>query len=265
MFNTIHSHQHHLGWNTENTPALEVTPGQAVEFSLLDASGNRISPQDDASIIETLAPENANPLTGPVYIEDAEPGDTLMVEILGFSHSDWGWTAIIPGFGLLADQFTEPYLHISEYDSSKIRFTSDIALPPRPFAGTIGVCPDMEGTQSAIPPHRCGGNMDNRDLVAGATLFLPVDVPGALFSVGDGHAAQGDGEVCGTAVETRLGIQVKFSLLKGRTIKAPRARVPGRGDSGARLVTMGIGADLMAAARDALGMSRQTFFMTFNR
>jgi acetamidase/formamidase len=88
--------------------------------------------------------------------------------------------------------------------------------------------------------------------VAGAKLFFPVDVPGALFSVGDGHAAQGDGEVCGTAVETRLGIQVKFSLLKGQTINAPKARVPGRGEPGPSLMTMGISADLMTAARDAV-------------
>ena len=252
MIKTIHSHHHHLGWNAANTPALTVAPGDSVELELMDASGNRIKRSDDACVIASLAAENANPLTGPVYVDGAEPGDTLVVEIEEFSHSDWGWTAIIPGFGLLDQEFTEPLLHISEYDDRQIRFTGDITLPTRPFAGTIGVSPDTRETLSAIPPHHHGGNMDFCGFVAGTTMYFPVAVEGALFSVGYGHAAQGDGEVCGTAIETCLGIRVKLSLLKNRSLPTPAARIPGMPDTGEALVTTGIGPDLMAAARDAV-------------
>lgn len=252
MYKTIHSDHHHLGWHRDTPPALTVGSGDEVELALMDASGNKVDRHDDASVIGTLSAEHANPLTGPVYVDGAEPGDVLAVEIQEFTHSDWGWTAIIPGFGLLVEDFPEPYLHISEYDSDCIRFTGDIRLPTRPFAGTIGVCPDTPEHLSAIPPHAHGGNMDFCGFVAGTTLYFPVAVKGALFSVGDGHAAQGDGEVCGTAIETRLGIRVRLRVIKQRAQPGPSAKVPGRPQTGPALVTTGIGPDLMQASRDAV-------------
>ena len=252
MIRTLHSSQHHLGWNRGNAPALHIAPGEELELQLLDASGNRIARGDGAEAVTRLEAENANPLTGPVFVEGAEAGDVLAVDILDFTHGGWGWTAIIPGFGLLADDFPAPFLHISEYDDKELRFTPDIRLPVRPFAGTIGVCPDSAQTLSAIPPHQCGGNMDFRDLAAGSRLYLPVQVEGALFSAGDGHAVQGDGEVCGTAVETRLGLRARFELLKGGKLPAPKAECSTADGGGKQLVTLGIGPDLQAAAADAL-------------
>ena len=147
----------------------------------------------------------------------------LSVEVLDFAEGHWGWTGIIPGFGLLNSDFTEPWLHISRYDRQSVRFTPEITLPTRPFTGTIGVAPAEAGLHSVVPPRRVGGNLDIRDLTRGAKLYLPVEVPGALFSVGDTHACQGDGEVCGTAVETAMRVQLKFGLLKASRTTPPRA------------------------------------------
>ncbi|MEQ8662173.1 MAG: acetamidase/formamidase family protein [Gammaproteobacteria bacterium] len=250
---TIHRHQHHLGWDNSNAPCLTVAPGERLALELMDASRGLMTQHATAATIAELDVANANPLTGPVAIDGAEPGDTLVVHIHDYALSDWGWTAIIPGFGLLADDFPDAMLHLSRYDARAVEFAPGIRLPTRPFAGTIGVAPAAPGHHSAIPPLACGGNMDVRSLVAGTTLYLPVQVPGALFSVGDGHAAQGDGELCGTAIETTLGIEVSFDVIKGETIPYPRFRAPAQAwpASGERLVTTGIGPDLYRAAQDA--------------
>jgi len=251
---TIHRHQHHLGWDNAHVPLLQVAPGERIALELMDASRGLMTPAATAATLGELELGNANPLTGPVYVDGAAPGDTLVVHIHDYALSRWGWTALIPSFGLLADDFPAPYMHISHYDASQIEFLPGVRLPTCPFAGTIGVAPAMPGNHSAIPPLACGGNMDVRSLVAGTTLYLPVEVAGALFSAGDGHAAQGDGEVCGTAIETTLGIEVSFDLIKGERspyprFLAPTAAWPARGP---RLVTTGIGPDLFVAAQDAV-------------
>lgn len=250
---TIHRHSHHLGWDHDETPRLRVAPGEHVVLELLDASRGLMTPQATAATLAELTLDHANPLTGPVYVEGAAPGDTLVVHIHDYALSTWGWTAIIPGFGLLADDFTAPYLRVSRYDAAHVEFLPGVRVPTRPFAGTIGVAPAAPGRHSAIPPLRCGGNMDVRSLVAGSTLYLPVEVPGALFSAGDGHAAQGDGELCGTAIETTLSIEISFDLIRGERAPFPRFVAPATAwpHHGARLVTTGIGADLFGAARDA--------------
>ena len=145
----------------------------------------------------------------------------------------WGWTANIPGFGLLADQFKEPALHIWKYDAERLRrrpcSAACAAVPLKPFCGTIGVAPAEPGLHSVVPPRQVGGNMDIRDLSIGAELFLPIEVKGALFSIGDPHAAQGDGEVCGTAIESQHKVTLKLDLVKGANLKMPRFRTPGPG------------------------------------
>jgi acetamidase/formamidase len=255
---TLHSHRHHLGWDHTYPPVLTIAPGEKLELELLDASGNRIQPTDNYAAVLSLAPENANPLTGPIYVEGAEAGDTLVIDILDFGLSGWGWTALIPGFGLLEADFPQPFLHLSTYDETTVRFTDSVRLPTRPFAGTIGVAPAQSGCHSAIPPRTCGGNMDIKNLVRGAQLLLPVEVPGALLSVGDGHAAQGDGEVCGTAIETRLNIQIRVSAIKAaqQTIPQPMAFISAQGNveanAGRSIMTIGIGPDLFTAAQDAV-------------
>ncbi len=250
---TIHRHQHHLGWDNSQAPLLTVAPGERIALELMDASRGLFTRTADAATLAELKLENANPLTGPVFIDGARPGDTLVVNIHDYARSDWGWTAIIPGFGLLADDFTAPLMHISSYDHAYVEFLPGIRLPTRPFAGTIGVAPAAPGNHSAIPPLPSGGNMDIRSLVAGTTLYLPVEVDGALFSAGDGHAAQGDGELCGTAIETTLGIEVSFDLIKNEHSPYPRFVAPAEGTAapGRRLVTTGIGPNLFRAAQDA--------------
>ena len=158
----------------------------------------------------------------------AQPGDALAVEILEFTPRDWGWTAIIPGFGLLADEFPDPWLRISKVDaaSGRVQFGEGITLPFRPFPGTIGVAPREPGEHSIVPPSDWGGNIDIKHLRAGTTLYLPVGVEGALFSVGDTHAAMGDGEVCGTAVETAMDITVRLTVRKDMPIAAPQYADP---------------------------------------
>ncbi|MGB1884301.1 MAG: acetamidase/formamidase family protein [Gammaproteobacteria bacterium] len=250
---TIHRHDHHLGWDNSNAPALVVAPGERVQLELLDASRGLMQPDSDTATLAELKLEHANPLTGPVAIDGAEPGDTLVVHIEGFEISDWGWTAIIPGFGLLADDFKDAYVNISKYDETAVEFLPGVSLPTRPFAGTIGVAPAATGNHSAIPPLPTGGNMDICSLVAGTTLYLPVATKGALFSAGDGHAAQGDGELCGTAIETTLSIEARFNLQKQQRAPSPRFEIPATAqrDTGDSLVTTGIGNDLFRAAQDA--------------
>ena len=253
---TIHGAHHHFGWDNSLSPVLHVSPGEEVEFEVVDASGGQLARTSTSADVARLDFARVNPVTGPVWVEGAEPGDTLVVDIVDFEGSGWGWSAIIPGFGLLAEDFREPFLHISTYDGQRVEFLPGVRLPTRPFPGTIGVAPAEPGRHSVVPPREVGGNMDIRDLVRGARLLLPVRVKGALFSVGDTHAAQGDGEVCGTAVETPMRVRLRFDLRKATGQRRPQfvidqpptRHVDGKGYQ----VTTGIGPDLMQAAKDAV-------------
>ena len=256
---TLHAHRHHHGWNRDNPPALRVAPGDSVLFETVDSSGGQLSPHSTLDDLRALDFARVNPVTGPVHVDGAEPGDALLVRIEHFGPSGWGWTANIPGFGLLADQFPDPALHLWQYDPGTLApaaFGSVARVPLKPFAGTIGVAPAEPGPHSIVPPRRVGGNLDMRDLGAGTTLVLPVEVAGALFSVGDTHAAQGDGEVCGTAIESPMTVALRFELLKGAAPRFPRYQVPGpvtrHLDGHGYDVTTGIGPDLRACARDAV-------------
>ena len=256
---TIHKDHHHLGWNREFPPKLTVAPGDTVEFETLEASGGQLSAKATLEDLARLDFGKVNPVTGPVQMDGAEPGDALKVTILSFGPSGWGWTANIPGFGLLADQFKDPALHIWKYDAAKLApaaYGPGGRVPLKPMAGTIGLAPAEPGLHSVIPPRRVGGNMDIRDLAAGSVLYLPVEVPGALFSIGDTHAAQGDGEVCGTAIESQMTVTLKFELVKDARLNYPRFTTAGpvvrHFDAKGYEVTTGIGPDLMTGARDAV-------------
>jgi acetamidase/formamidase len=218
---TIHRHHHHFGWDNANRPALTVAPGDTVELETVDASGAQLSPASSVADVPGLDFAKVNPVTGPVLVDGAQPGDALKVTIQGFRPSGWGWTANIPGFGLLADQFAEPALHLWKYDTTTMAPTMygpGGRVPLKPFTGTIGVAPAAPGLHSIVPPRQVGGNLDIRDLAAGTTLYLPVEVAGALFSVGDTHAAQGDGEVCGTAIESPMTVTLTFELVRGANL-----------------------------------------------
>jgi acetamidase/formamidase len=268
---TIHGRHHHNGWDRSIPPALNVAPGETILFECLDSSGGQFTRESRTEDVPNLSLDAINPVTGPVFVDGAEPGDVLKVQIGKFHPSGFGWTANIPGFGLLADQFPDPALHVWDYDAeglSPALYSSLAKVPLKPFAGTIGVAPAEEGHHSVVPPRRVGGNLDIRDLAAGTTLYLPVEVPGALFSIGDTHAAQGDGEVCGTAIESPMKVELTLDLIKGEKLRFPRFETPGpvtrHLDAKGYEATTGIGPDLMTGARDAvsgmidhLGRTRQ--------
>jgi acetamidase/formamidase len=243
-------------WDQSIAPAVEIESGEVVQLHARDASDEQIRRDSSAADVTSIDFSHVNPVSGPVFVKGASAGDVLAVELLELRASGWGWTAIIPGFGLLADDFPEPWLRISEIDShrDKVRFSDRIELPLRPFPGTIGVAPAEPGQHSVLPPTRWGGNLDTKHLTAGSTLYLPIGVEGALLSVGDTHAAQGDGEVCGTAIESAMDITVRVSVRRDLTISAPQVEIPAAGVAAAPAfhVCTGVGADLMDACREAV-------------
>src|SRR5689334_6878011 len=210
-------------WDHAIPPVVEADEGDEVQLHLRDASDEQIQRDSDATAIANLDFDHVNPVSGPIFVRGARPGDVLAVEIRELTSPDWGWTAIIPGFGLLADEFPDPWLRISQVDAGRrrVRFGEGITLPLAPFTGTIGIAPAEPGAHPVLPPSRTGGNIDTRHLVAGTTLLLPVAVEGALLSIGDTHAAQGDGEVCGTAVETAMTVTVRVSVRRDLRLEAP--------------------------------------------
>jgi acetamidase/formamidase len=256
---TIHQHQCHFGWNKDNPPVIKIAPGESIEFHPVDSSGGQLTPKSTVADIVTLDFAKVNPVAGPVYVDGAEPGDAIKVTLINFAPSGWGWTANIPGFGLLADQFKDPALHIWKYDPQTLdpaMYGPGGRVPLKPFCGTIGLAPAEPGLHSIVPPRRMGGNMDIRDMSAGTELYLPVEVAGGLFSVGDTHATQGEGEVCGTAIESPCTLAAKFDLVKGANLAFPRFTTPGptsrHMDVKGYEVTTGIGPDLMEGAKAAV-------------
>jgi acetamidase/formamidase len=249
--------QFHLAWDPAIPPIETVQSGSEVEFDLLDASGGQLTSTSTVADIATLDFSRVDQVNGPIAVEGAEPGDVLQVDLLEFEPADWGWTASIPGFGLLADDFTEPAYRVTAVPGAgkRAEFLPGIRLPVVPFCGELGVAPES-GPRSTIPPDLHGGNMDTRHLTAGATLFLPVFHAGARFSIGDGHAAQGDGEVCGTAIETPMRALVRLTVRKDLPIRAPEflttSGAAAEAPVGRRYATDGIGPDLLGAARDAV-------------
>jgi len=215
-----------------NKPIATARPGETVQIETFDCFGDVIRPGKDlAEALKEGVEMFHNVATGPIYVEGAEPSDTLLVEILEFELPDLGVTTTVPGFGALEGWFTEtPALtRFSEIRDSKITFRSSdnrsVRMDIHPFVGTIGVAPASESIPTTTPGKH-GGNMDVPDVCKGSTLKLPVLIKGALFSLGDVHAAQGDGEICGTAVEVPAVVTVRFGLEKGRKIEWPRIESP---------------------------------------
>jgi formamidase len=257
-------HTGHNRWHPDIPPILRVDPGDAVVLETRDAFDGAITPEMTAADLHRADLNVVHPLTGPVFINGAEPGDLLEVHIVEITAQSFGFTTIVPGFGFLRDFFPTPFLikwtiadsHAVSPDLPNVR------IPGGPFMGVMGVAPShqllaqltareedlrrrggavlppnaqgavpaMEPIASAalrtIPPRETGGNFDIKQLTAGTTLLLPVSTPGALFSAGDAHFAQGDGESCGTAVEMGATLTVRFGLRKGmaaqRQIRRPQ-------------------------------------------
>ncbi len=244
----------HLAWDPA-IPAIEtVGSGDVVEFDLMDSAGGQLSASSTVDDVGRLDFSRVDQVNGPIAVAGAEPGDTLQIDLLEFEPADWGWSASIPGFGLLADEFPDPYLRITRVPrpGERAEFLPGVHVPIVPFCGEVGVAPP-DGPRSTIPPDVFGGNMDTRHLTAGATLFLPVFHDGARLSMGDGHAAQGDGEVCGTAIETPMRAVVRLTVRKDLHVTAPEFVTPDVSTPvGRRYATDGVGPDLLGAARDAV-------------
>jgi acetamidase/formamidase len=244
----------HLAWDPA-IPAIEtVASGDVVEFDLLDASGGQLTVTSTVEDLGRLDFDRVDQVNGPIAVAGAEPGDSLQVDLLEFEPADWGWSAAIPGFGLLADDFADPALRITRVPRAgeRAEFLPGVRVPIVPFCGEIGVAPPT-GPRPTIPPDVFGGNMDTRHLTAGATLFLPIFHDGARLSMGDGHAAQGDGEVSGTAIETPMRAVVRLTVRKDVHVTAPEFLTADvTTPVGRRYATDGVGPDLVEAARDAV-------------
>jgi acetamidase/formamidase len=245
----------HFAWDNSLPAVLRIEPGDVVTIDTWDATGHQIKrtfTSEDAAR-RKREPGVGHALTGPIAIEGARPGQTLVVDVLEVAPAPWGFTTFSPGRGLLPDDFDRAYLRI--WDLEDGRYASGlegVRVPLAPFCGVMGVAPAEPGVHSTVPPRRVGGNMDVRQLTAGTTLFLPIEVDDALFSVGDAHAAQGDGEVCITAIEMDSTTRVRLSL-SDTPVREPQLRLAGPPTTigGAYHGCTAHAPDLMEAARNA--------------
>ena len=214
----------HSKFSSTIKPVLKVSSGAVIQAQIKEATDGQLNRNSSADAIAKVRFDPIHPLTGPVYVNGARPGNVLAVTLHRIEVGAWGWTGIFPGFGFLADEFSEPYLKTFTFEkgAKEARFTDKIRVPLRPFAGVMGVAPATDELLSTIPPRANGGNMDNPCLIEGTTVYFPVFVEGALFSIGDTHAAQGMGEVCGTAIEAPMTIVYEVRVVEKRDwIKEP--------------------------------------------
>ena len=218
----------HSRWNRALRPRLGIVPGDTVHMECVDSSGAQVHP--GMTLAEYLKIDRGliHALTGPIFVEGAEPGDVLQVDVLDVQHKGWAWTSVVSGLGFLKQRFNEPFLFLWKLEGDVSRSLAPAVVPLRPFCGVMGVAPAEDGEFRTRPPGIFGGNMDVRELCAGATLYLPVLNRGALFSAGDAHAAQGDGEVCINGMECPVDVTLRFHLHKGRPISAPMIETSAR-------------------------------------
>lgn len=241
-----------------SVPALlEIDSGDTVTFELREPLDGQITQETRSEDLLDIDGSRAHSLLGPVAIRGTVPGDTLEVEILEFTHHGWGWTGWLPGMGLLADDFPEPHIQQWRIDDASCRFADgdQVTVPFTPFCGVMGVAPAEPGRLDTLPPRRNGGNVDVRHLTVGARAWLPVLAHGAGFATGDGHAAQGDGEVCGSAIEAPLTATFRFVRRTDVSVSELQFYTPGPlvpNASEGFHVTTDHGTDLYACAQGAL-------------
>jgi len=249
-------------YHAKTPPVLRIKPGDTVEVHTLITSspsrleGAGVAPEKVEQALRDITKDvtdkgpGGHILTGPIYVEGAEPGDALEVKIEAVKLAiPYAYNAFGPRSGTIPEDFPKPKMRIVPLDAEKMvaRFAEGIEVPLRPFFGSMGVAPpEAAGRVNSAPPGVHAGNLDNKELVAGTTLLIPVHVAGALFQVGDGHAAQGDGEVDITALETSLDGTLKFNLRKGQNLKWPRAETP------THYIAMGLDKDLDEAMKIAV-------------
>ncbi len=257
----------HRAWDNSLPPALTIDPGDTVVFATVDAADGGIPapawalppPASRERGRQPTVVTPGHPMCGPVAIRGARPGDMLAIEVLSIVPHAWGWTIVNAANGLLGAEITEQSLIYWDLRGERALPRSAEGAAPmaaqvlmQPFCGVMGVAPAEPGEFSTIPPRAVGGNLDVRQLVVGSTLLLPVAVDGAHFSVGDVHAAQGDGEVCGTGIECAATVTLRFAVRRGRRLAGPEYRTPAVPPPGERYGTTGVGPDLMEASRQAM-------------
>lgn len=246
----------HSLWDATLNPRLHISSGDTVAIETLDATGAQVSPMSTVDDFLAIDRTRIHALTGPIFIQDAAPGDTLQIDVLDVTHRGWAWSSILPGLGLLDQRFTQPFFFHWQLDAHTTRTLAPAAIPLRPFLGVMGVAPPEPGAHRTRPPGPFGGNLDVRELSTGATLYLPVFNPGALFSCGDAHAAQGDGEVCINGMECPASATLRFTLHKQRTLTGPiiesASRIePPYDHAGPEWIVVESGPDAFATAQDA--------------
>jgi acetamidase/formamidase len=250
---------HRGAFDSTLAPVLTIASGDIVEVTTLSGNPDQIPPPQSGftvlpehrDVLARVPPgEGTHILTGPIAVEGAAPGDELVVEVLDMRLAqDWGWNRFAPGMGALPEQFPHPRcIHIAiDRAAGTVTLPWGLKLKAAPFFGIVGVAPPPAmGRANSIVPRAFGGNIDNKHFGAGATVHLPVFNPGGLLSVGDGHALQGDGEVCLTAIETALAGTLCITLEKNTGIARPWA------ETASHVITMAFDPDLDAAATSAL-------------
>lgn len=257
---TLDKRKVHHTWDNSLPAAIEIESGDIVHCETEEVSGGQIKPGMPSSVLGNLDFGQLYPLAGPIAVKGAEPGDVLEIEILKLEPLAWGWTGIIPGLGLLAEDFTEPYIRYFDLTNGfNTALRDDIQIPLQPFCGTMGVTTDEPGQIQVLPPTKGAGNIDTRHLNVGAKLYLPVYVRGGMFSAGDCHAAQGDGEVCVTGIECPMAFSLRLTVKKGRSLPpwryqfvTPPGSLQPRSDAAGYFVSSALGPDLMTNAKNAV-------------
>jgi acetamidase/formamidase len=249
---TLSAEPTHSRWNRALQPRLAISPGDVVHMECVDSSGTQVRPAMTVDEFLGIDRGRIHALTGPIFVQGAKPGDVLQVEVLEVAHKGWGWSSVIPGLGFLKERFPDPYLFHWKLEGGISRSLTPAVVSLRPFCGVMGVAPAEDGEFRTRPPGVFGGNMDVRELSAGATLYLPVLNPGALFSAGDPHAAQGDGEVSINGIECPADVTLRFQLHPGKPLPGPlvESRRPPAQEAEAWVVVESA-PDVLAAARGA--------------
>ena len=242
----------HFKWDKRNKPVAAVDSGTSIRVTVPDSSVMQVNPNWTSEDLGHLDMSKLNGAVGPIEIKEAKKGDVLEVEVSQIEVADWGWSVTERSFGLIKGRFQDRLLiwrHENGFAESTTDFLGNVRVPLNPFFGIMGVAPE-EGEYAMGPPQSFGGNMDNKLLTSGARLFLPVHTDGALFSVGDPHSAQGDGESGATGIETSAVATLKLRVVKGKPIRYPRALV--KINSVEHLVAMGIADNLYSASQLAM-------------
>ncbi len=260
MEHSIERGKVHYKWDNSLPPAVEIESGDVVHFETDEVTDGQIKPGAPAAALTSLDFDRLYPLAGPVFVKGAQPGDVLEVEMLELRPLEWGWTGLIPGLGLLAEDFPDPYIRYFDLSNGTDTALGDhVRIPLQPFCGTMGVATDEPGQHAVLPPTKGAGNIDTRHLNVGAKLYLPVFVPGGMFSAGDCHATQGDGEVCVTGIECPMAFALRFKVVKDISIKpwryhfqTPPGPLQEKSDAKGYFACTALGPDLMENARNAV-------------